>query len=168
MLVLFPPLQTSIFLSLGLSLHLVSSRVYLRCALMVSSKLRGQGQYLFWQGPLSTVVLEKWFMNDQHHWCLTVRQRNSRLWWLPAFSPSLFLTFCACTPFFKLSSSPCLSIVSLSSVSLLCLWQNYPGQMPPLHKDVLVFCAPTHWWDLFCLSTLFIFYLWPLPLCNLS
>ena len=48
------------------------------------------------------------------------------------------------------------------------LWQDCPGQRPPLPWSSSCFCAPACGLNVFCLSDLFTFWLWPLPLCNLD
>lgn len=84
------------------------------------------------------------------------------------FLLSLSLILGICTPPVKLNNSPCLSTDSLSSALLLCLCKIVQGKCHLLHEALLVFCTPACGLNLFCLSDLFTFCLWPLPLCNLD
>lgn len=140
--------------------------VYPQCALSVNSKPKRQAGWLFWQGTWSTVV-PKCFVNDHHGWYITIWQRNSRLYWLLAFCWVCLWSFA----FVLHWSSWAIHHVWAQTVWALCFCsisgKIVQGKCPLLHEALLVFCTCCGL-NLFCLSDLFTFCLWPLPLCNLD
>lgn len=137
--------------------------VYTQCALSVNSRPKRQAGWLFWQGTWSTVVL-KCFVNDHRCWYITIWQRNSGLYWLLAFRWVCLWSFAFVLPWS--SWAPCLSTDCELCASTL--WQDCPGPRPPLPWSSSCFCTPACGLNVFCLSDLFTFCLWPLPLCNLD